>query len=79
MARTSSNNCTSLGDIVVPGMFIAYALRYDLHRSAVKDLQQGFAKPFFTATLISYVIGLVVTVVVMHTFHSAQPALLYLR
>lgn len=67
-----------LGDIVVPGMFIAFALRYDLHRSAVKDLGQRFAKPFFIATLISYIVGLATTVVVMHTFHSAQPALLYL-
>jgi minor histocompatibility antigen H13 len=69
----------SLGDIVVPGMFIAFALRYDLHRSTHRDPAQPFVKPFFTVTLISYVIGLIITVVVMHTFQSAQPALLYLR
>jgi minor histocompatibility antigen H13 len=74
-----STDKRSLGDIVVPGMFIAFALRYDLHRSTHRDPAQPFVKPFFTTTLISYVLGLITTVVVMHTFQSAQPALLYLR
>ncbi|KAG8850043.1 hypothetical protein FRB91_009395 [Serendipita sp. 411] len=67
-----------LGDIVVPGFFIAFALRYDLHRSSHQDYQQPFAKPFFAATLVAYVSALILTVMVMHTFQSAQPALLYL-
>lgn len=60
-------------------MFIAFALRYDLHRSTHQDPLQSFSKPFFWATLVSYVLGLITTVVVMHNFQSAQPALLYLR
>ncbi|TFY67568.1 hypothetical protein EVJ58_g1535 [Rhodofomes roseus] len=66
-----------LGDIVVPGMFIALALRYDYHRS---DKTQGmsFSKPYFHAGLLAYVVGLVTTMSVMHFFGHAQPALLYL-
>ena len=74
-----ADRAASLGDIVVPGMFIAFALRYDLYRSKHQDSSKPFAKPLFIATLVSYVIGLVTTMVVMHSFQSAQPALLYLR
>ena len=68
-----------LGDIVVPGLFISLALRYDLSRSSHKQPTQTFAKPYFTAALTSYIIGLVTTMAVMHIFGAAQPALLYLR
>ena len=68
-----------LGDIVIPGLFISLALRYDLSRSNHKQPTQTFAKPYFTASLIAYVIGLVTTMTVMHVFGAAQPALLYLR
>ena len=60
-------------------MFIAFALRYDLHIFTHQDSSKPFAKSFFTATIISYVLGLITTVFIMHTFQSAQPALLYLR
>jgi minor histocompatibility antigen H13 len=74
-----------LGDIVIPGIFIALALRFDQHRYikanpskliTKKDLY--FAKPYFQATLIAYVVGLAVTMGVMHFTKAAQPALLYL-
>lgn len=63
-----------LGDIVIPGTFIALALRYDYARSQ----SAKFTKPYFVVTLMAYVAGLVCTMVVMHVFGSAQPALLYL-
>ena len=66
-----------LGDIVVPGMFVALALRYDHYRS--KNSHQGFQKPYFYAALFAYATGLATTMMVMHVFKSAQPALLYLR
>ena len=66
-----------LGDIVVPGMLVALALRYDHYRS--KETQQGFSKPYFYAALFAYAAGLATTMMVMHVFKSAQPALLYLR
>ncbi len=68
-----------LGDIVVPGMFVALALRYDFSRSKRKSVAEPFAKPFFSTALTAYVLGLVTTMTVMHTFKAAQPALLYLR
>jgi len=37
-----------------------------------------FEKPYFWASLIGYVVGMVTTISVMHIFHHAQPALLYL-
>ena len=68
-----------LGDIVVPGMFVATALRYDLSCSAHKDPKQRFSKPYFTSAMIAYIAGLATTMAVMITFRAAQPALLYLR
>ena len=69
-----------LGDIVVPGIFIALALRYDHFRYEKAQPPAGtFTKPYFIASLVAYVAGLATTMAVMHLFHSAQPALLYLR
>ncbi|GJE94944.1 signal peptide peptidase-domain-containing protein [Phanerochaete sordida] len=67
-----------LGDIVVPGMFVALALRYDQHRAAARGQHATFAKPYFYAALGAYVAGLGATMTVMHVFKAAQPALLYL-
>lgn len=71
-----------LGDIVIPGTVIAFALRYDYHRAS--QSQSGspsgtFPKPYFYAVLTAYFLGLATTMFVMHTFAKAQPALLYLR
>lgn len=60
-----------LGDIVIPGTFVALALRYDHARA-------GKGKVYFYATLAAYISGLVMTMTVMHVFGKAQPALLYL-
>lgn len=69
-----------LGDIVVPGVFVALALRYD-HKRALASGGDGsrFSKPYFTAAVLAYVAGLATTMTVMHVFKAAQPALLYLR
>ncbi|XP_026320926.1 minor histocompatibility antigen H13-like [Hyposmocoma kahamanoa] len=60
-----------LGDIVVPGIFIALLLRFD------KSLKRG-SEFYFRATFGAYVLGLLCTILVMHIFKHAQPALLYL-
>jgi minor histocompatibility antigen H13 len=60
-----------LGDIVLPGIVIALLLRFDVHHNRT-------GKPYFWATYIAYLLGLLFTIVVMHTFKAAQPALLYL-
>ncbi|KAI0277418.1 signal peptide peptidase-domain-containing protein [Russula aff. rugulosa BPL654] len=68
-----------LGDIVVPGTFISLALRYDHFRHTKAHPSAGtFTRPYFIASLVAYVAGLATTMGVMHVFHSAQPALLYL-
>ncbi|KAJ1445069.1 signal peptide peptidase-domain-containing protein [Pelagophyceae sp. CCMP2097] len=60
-----------LGDIVVPGLFIALLLRFDARRR----LQHW---PYFRAGMAGYVLGLATTLAVMYKFDAAQPALLYL-
>jgi len=65
-----------LGDVVIPGIFIALALRYDGARA--QKINTPFSKPYFFITLAAYIAGLIVTMTVMHVFGKAQPALLYL-
>merc|ERR1719402_2189569 len=60
-----------LGDIVIPGIFIALLLRYD------HSLQRN-SHFYFYATFVAYILGLVLTIFVMHVYKHAQPALLYL-
>ena len=64
-----------LGDIVIPGIFIALLLRFDKSLSKKKE---SFPKRFFHASCIAYILGLATTIFVMHNFQAAQPALLYL-
>lgn len=42
-----------------------------------RSLKQG-SSFYFSTAIVAYVLGLVLTVFVMHTFKAAQPALLYL-
>ncbi|GJP89342.1 hypothetical protein CBS115989_4516 [Aspergillus niger] len=114
-----------LGDIIIPGMMVGLALRFDLYlyykrkgqqkaraegkdseivkpvyqsalggwgerfwtRSVVPSKPQldppyhnarSFPKPYFTASLIGYVMGMLATLIVMQVFDHPQPALLYL-
>jgi minor histocompatibility antigen H13 len=64
-----------LGDIVIPGVLVAMLLRFDRFRQpGVKR----FSRTYFLTCFYAYVAGLITTVVIMHSFRSAQPALLYL-
>ncbi|KAL7749948.1 hypothetical protein RI367_004824 [Sorochytrium milnesiophthora] len=72
-----------LGDIVIPGIYVALCLRFDFHNYLLRNKQgrKGDAQlttPYFTACFAAYIAGLITTVFVMHTFKAAQPALLYL-
>merc|ERR1711897_113429 len=60
-----------LGDIVIPGILVALMLRLDEH------IKPG-SKKYFLSTFVAYILGLCGTIVVMHVFKHAQPALLYL-
>ena len=117
-----------LGDIVLPGIMIGLALRFDLYmfylkkqqkqQKAITDsngqatteeivekasyvpatghwgdrfwtcnlpasvkptqLKSSFPKPYFTAAMTGYIVGMLTTLGVMSVFQHAQPALLYL-
>lgn len=120
-----SYSMLGLGDIVLPGLMIGLALRFDLHMyylkkqkiaaKAAKDSKDGenvvkadyhnvtglwgsriwtfglkksslpqalhtaaFPKPYFIASLVGYVAGMIATLLVMSIWQHAQPALLYL-
>lgn len=68
-----------LGDVVIPGTFVALALRFDYYHFIHASPKRPFVKPYFSAALTAYVAGLATTMAVMHIFGAAQPALLYLR
>ncbi|KAJ7295215.1 hypothetical protein O6H91_07G028000 [Diphasiastrum complanatum] len=59
-----------LGDIVVPGIFVALALRFDVTR--------GKGSRYFVSAFTGYIVGILMTLFVMNWFHAAQPALLYI-
>jgi minor histocompatibility antigen H13 len=71
-----------LGDIVIPGFFLALLLRFDAHNAKVGtvkiNIHESFPKPYFHSALIAYVLGLMTTLYIMIRFNAAQPALLYL-
>lgn len=87
-------NMIGLGDIVIPGVFVALMIRYDYYREyqkiikdskTVKDsignVNVSFKVLTFTTflwTFFGYFIGILSTLVVMNVFKHAQPALLYL-
>ncbi|CAK9815251.1 Minor histocompatibility antigen H13 [Anthophora plagiata] len=60
-----------LGDIVLPGIFIALLLRFDNSLSRKTNV-------YFYSTFFAYFMGLLTTIFIMHLFNHAQPALLYL-
>ncbi|XP_011147251.1 minor histocompatibility antigen H13 isoform X2 [Harpegnathos saltator] len=60
-----------LGDIVLPGIFIALLLRFDNSLSRKTNV-------YFYSTFFAYFMGLLITIMIMHLFNHAQPALLYL-
>jgi minor histocompatibility antigen H13 len=70
-----------LGDIVIPGLFVALLLRYDATKAKVDPrgcITRAFARPHFAANVVAYAAGLGVTVGIMYFFDHGQPALLYL-
>ncbi|CAF3818635.1 unnamed protein product [Rotaria sp. Silwood1] len=60
-----------LGDIVVPGAFIALMLRYDMTRNSI-------SKRYFNVSFIAYIIALLITILILQIFKHGQPALLYI-
>merc|ERR1711957_138491 len=64
-----------LGDIVVPGLFIAFLAKWD----AVKIGEKKYTSfVYLNSVMVAYVLSLITTVGVMLVFNAAQPALLYI-
>ena len=70
-------NMLGLGDIVIPGIYVALMLRFDVVK-AYKNKGVHRSWSIFYATLFGYFLGIIATLVVMVVFNHAQPALLYL-
>mmetsp|Transcript_60432 Transcript_60432/g.138114 ORF Transcript_60432/g.138114 Transcript_60432/m.138114 type:complete len:394 (-) Transcript_60432:283-1464(-) len=61
-----------LGDIVLPGLLLCFALRLDDTKGI--DKKTGY----FAVCMVGYCIGLTMCEFVVGTFHWAQPAMIYL-
>ncbi|KAL7056345.1 hypothetical protein AAHC03_021139 [Spirometra sp. Aus1] len=61
-----------LGDIVIPGIFLALLLRFDCR------LNRNGSRTYFRTSFFAYIVGLLATFAAMYIFKHAQPALLYL-
>jgi minor histocompatibility antigen H13 len=67
--KSTGFSLLGLGDIVIPGIFIALMLRFDRHLTQKKSHKVNV---YFIVCFISYVIGLVTTIVVLHVFQAGQ-------
>lgn len=65
-----------LGDIVIPGAFIAMLLRYDMSRESSSKKKPSTL--YFSVSFLAYIIALFVTILILQLFKHAQPALLYI-
>eukprot|EP00927_Polykrikos_kofoidii_P051052 TRINITY_DN44868_c0_g1_i1.p1 TRINITY_DN44868_c0_g1~~TRINITY_DN44868_c0_g1_i1.p1 ORF type:complete len:500 (+),score=60.95 TRINITY_DN44868_c0_g1_i1:70-1500(+) len=64
-----------LGDIVVPGFFLALLAKWD---AVILETKIAVSPSYFNTTLVAYTLSLIVTVAIMLFFNVAQPALLYI-
>ncbi len=81
---TKGFNMIGLGDIVIPGIYVALMLRYDIvsyfrKNNDAKEVPFSLSNcKYFIATMLGYTAGIVTTLFIMVVFQAAQPALLYL-
>lgn len=77
-------NMIGLGDIVIPGIYVALMLRYDMMKYLKSHPEMTYVPfslgncKYFLATMLGYTLGIVFTLGIMFFFQAAQPALLYL-
>lgn len=76
-AGPSDMSMLGLGDIVIPGLFVALMLRFDIRALPLTSPIPRRA-PYFASAVCAYVAGLVATYIALTVFEAAQPALLYL-
>ena len=65
-----------LGDVVVPGFFIAFLLAFDAYNARKEGINTretvSWPKPYFYTCCVFYALALLATVVVMLVFKHAQ-------
>jgi len=64
-----------LGDIVVPGLFIAFLAKWD---TVLLAANKATSFVYLNVCMMFYTLSLITTVAVMLLFNAAQPALLYI-
>lgn len=76
----SKHGMLGLGDIVIPGIFVALLYRFDHYvgTPAAKNAKGAKSRFYCWVVVFAYAFGLLITMGVMHYFKAAQPALLYL-
>jgi len=72
---TLKHSMLGLGDIVVPGIFIAFLAKFDAVKMGEKAASSFV---YLNSVMVAYVLSLVTTLGVMLLFNAAQPALLYI-
>ncbi|CAI4044662.1 aspartic endopeptidase SKDI_11G1140 [Saccharomyces kudriavzevii IFO 1802] len=86
---TAQNNFNfsilGLGDIALPGMFIAMCYKYDIWKwhldhddTEFHFLNWSYVGKYFITAVVSYIASLVSAMVSSSVFNTAQPALLYI-
>jgi MFS family permease len=72
----SGYSLLGMGDIILPGLYLAFLHRFDIERGPTKWF--GLAGFYFRLGLVSYVFGFILTYIMLIALQMAQPALLYL-
>ena len=60
------------GDIVLPGLLLSFAMRFDHHQKL------DVTRHYFAVTMAGYIVGLTCCEVIVGAWHLAQPAMIYL-
>ena len=66
-----------LGDIVIPGIFVAICLKYDVDKFLERK-EEKLRTPYFNWCMVGYALGIVATYIAMLLMEQGQPALLFL-
>ncbi len=71
-----------LGDIILPGLLMSLALKYDIDCCVLKPNKptniNEFKLPLYYCCLTAYTLSLFVTYIAMFLFKHAQPALVFI-
>ena len=66
-----------LGDIIIPGIYLSFMLRFDISKNNKKNIYLSHCK-YFLSTYLGYFLGILFTLIANVLFKTHQPALLYI-